>query len=57
MSTTTNEHEIKIETIGLAYHLNGYRCSCGEGIAAITIKKAREMHDYQLQQTKSNDNK
>lgn len=48
-----NEHDIKIELKDLpfyhdGYRHNGYRCSCGEGITATSLRQAKQIHDDRL---------
>jgi len=44
------EHIIKIETRDLPFMQDGYRCSCGEGMAAASMSKARQIHDDRLKE-------
>lgn len=43
-----NEHKIKIESRDLPFMQDGYRCSCGEGMVADSMHKARRIHDERL---------
>jgi len=45
-----NEHIIKIESRDLPFMQDGYRCSCGEGMCATSMYKARQIHDERLKE-------
>ena len=44
------EHIIKIESRDLPFMQDGYRCSCGEGMAATSMSKATQIHDDRLKE-------
>lgn len=42
-------HEIKLETQAVLSYYNGYRCSCGVGIAARSLSDAKRIHSHHLE--------